>query len=230
MNDKIKLLIVDDEPQIRRFLRAALASDKFDCLEAEKGQEALSLTATYNPDVILLDLGLPDIDGLEVLKRLREWSQTPIIVLSARGQEADKVNALDGGANDYVTKPFGMEELLARIRVALRLAKNAKGAASEAAFKRDSLEVDFTKRQIFVDKREVHLTPIEYKLLSLLVRNAGKVITHRQLLREAWGHAYEKQTHYLRVFMGTLRQKIEKDPANPQFLTTEPGVGYRFRE
>lgn len=230
MNDKTKLLIVDDEPQIRRFLRAALASDKFDCLEAEKGQEALSLTATHNPDAILLDLGLPDIDGLEVIKQLREWTQIPIIVLSARGQETDKVIALDSGANDYVTKPFGMEELLARIRVALRLAQNAKGTPPEATFMREGLKVDFIKRQIFVDEREVHLTPIEYKLFSLLVRNAGKVITHRQLLREAWGQAYEKQTHYLRVFMGALRQKIEKDPANPRFLTTEPGVGYRFRE
>ena len=230
MTERTKVLVVDDEPQIRRFLRASLSTSEYECLEAEQGAEALHVIATRNPDVVLLDLGLPDIDGLEVIRRLREWSQVPVIVLSARGQEEDKIRALDEGANDYLTKPFSIGELLARLRVALRTASSARGDDREPIYEQEHLRVDFSKRLVFVDGVEVHLTPIEYKLFSLLLRNAGKVLTHRQLLREGWGAAYERQNHYLRVFMGNLRQKIEKDPARPRFLTTEPGVGYRFRE
>lgn len=230
MSEKTKILVVDDEPQIRRFLRASLSPSYFEYLEAETGASAVEMVATRNPDIMLLDLGLPDIDGLEVIARVREWSEIPIIILSARGQESDKVTALDSGANDYLTKPFGIDELLARIRVAVRVAEKIKGADADSVYICENLKVDFSNRVVSVDGEEIHLTPIEFKLLGMLVRNAGKVITHRQLLREGWGPAYEKQNHYLRVFMGTLRRKIEKDPARPRFLTTEPGVGYRFRE
>ena len=184
---------------------------------------------TRNPDVVLLDLGLPDLDGLEVTKRLREWTEMPIIVISAREQEQDKVRALDAGADDYLTKPFNAGELLARIRVALRHAARQTAGGQEPVFMLQNLRVDLAQRQVFVDEKEVHLTPIEYKLLTVLVRHAGKVITHRQLLQEVWGLAHVNEVQYLRVYMTQLRHKLEADPARPRFLMNEPGIGYRLK-
>jgi two-component system KDP operon response regulator KdpE len=188
------------------------------------------MIASHNPSVVLLDLGLPDIDGLEVTKRVREWSDVPIIVLSARGNEKDKIEALDFGADDYVTKPFGLGELLARIRVVLRPGKSEVEASAEPQFQFGENRIDFARRQVFKGHEEVHLTPTEYKLLTVLVRHRGKVITHKQLVTEVWGPMHARQTHYARVYMGYLRQKLEENPSKPRFLTTEPGVGYRFRE
>ncbi|WP_437612331.1 response regulator [Sorangium sp. So ce834] len=225
------VLLIEDEPQMRRFLRAMLAARGYRLVEAETGGEGIAQATTRNPDLVLLDLGLPDIDGLEVTRRLREWSAVPIIVLSARGQEQDKIDALDGGADDYLTKPFSAGELLARLRVALRHAAHAaRGAQAESAgFKVQDVEVDLARRVVLRAGEEVHLTPIEYKLLTTLIRHAGKVLTHRQLLGEVWGPAYAGQTHYLRVYMAQLRHKLERDPARPQILITEPGVGYRLK-
>jgi two-component system KDP operon response regulator KdpE len=226
--DEAKVLVIEDEAQMRRFLRASLPSHGYALVEAATGAEGIAKAATHQPDVILLDLGLPDMDGLEVTKRLRAWTQTPIIVLSARGLERDKVGALDAGADDYVTKPFGIEELLARMRVARRHAQKGE-EPSAAAFTVGNLRVDHGKRQVFVDEGEVHLTPIEYKLLAALVRSAGKVMTHQHLLREVWGPRYASQTQYLHVYMGHLRGKLEADPARPKVLLTETGVGYRLK-
>ncbi|AUX29818.1 MULTISPECIES: response regulator [Sorangium] len=225
------VLLIEDEPQMRRFLRAMLAARGYRLVEAETGGEGIAQATTRNPDLVLLDLGLPDMDGLEVTRRLREWSAVPIIVLSARGQEQDKIDALDGGADDYLTKPFSAGELLARLRVALRHAAHAaRGAQAESAgFKVQDVEVDLARRVVLRAGEEVHLTPIEYKLLTTLIRHAGKVLTHRQLLGEVWGPAYAGQTHYLRVYMAQLRHKLERDPARPQILITEPGVGYRLK-
>jgi two-component system KDP operon response regulator KdpE len=220
------LVLIEDEPQIRRFLRATLGSHGYRLHEAETGEDGLIEAASRQPDVVILDLGLPDVDGLQVIRRLREWSKVPIIVLSARGQEGDKVAALDAGADDYVSKPFAVGELLARLRVALRHA--AAGESGEPTFTVGDLTVDQIKRQVRVDGREVHLTPIEYRLLTLLVRHSGRVVSQRQLLKEVWGPGQTEQTHYLRVYMGTLRRKLEKDPARPRYLLTEPGVGYRL--
>lgn len=226
--DKIaKLLIIEDETAIRRFLRAGLETGGYQFVEAETGEEGIRQVAAYNPDLVLLDLGLPDLDGLEVTKRIREWSQVPIIVISARGQEQDKVSALDCGANDYLTKPFSMGELHARIRVALRQQRSGEEQIGEVIA--GALRIDFAARSVFRDGKEVHFTPLEYKLLAILMLNAGKVLTHKQLLTAVWGPAYVRETHYLRVFMKQLRHKLEQDPARPQYLTTEPGVGYRFR-
>jgi two-component system KDP operon response regulator KdpE len=222
------VLLIEDEPQMRRFLRVCLTNRGFRLVESDTGRDGLLQAATRNPDVVLLDLGLPDQDGLEVARGLREWSQTPIIVLSARGQEKDKVAALDAGADDYLTKPFGVEELLARIRVALRHRERV-GEHPSPVFEAGDLRVDLHRRQVFVSGTEVHLTPIEYRLLTTLVQHAGRVLTHRQLLIEVWGAAYATQTQYLRVFMGQLRHKLEADPARPRFLLTEPGVGYRLK-
>lgn len=222
------ILLIEDEPQMRRFLRVTLHSGGYNLAEAASGEEGLSQAATRNPDVILLDLGLPDIDGLEVLGRLREWSQTPVIILSAREQEQDKIRALDAGADDYLTKPFSAGELLARIRVAMRH-KSIQPGQAEPIFVLDTLRVDLAKRRVFLDDVEVHLTPIEYRLLAYLIRNAGKVITHKQLLKEVWGPAYANQAHYVRVYMGMLRHKLEEDPSRPRFFINEPGVGYRLR-
>ncbi len=221
------VLLIEDEPQMRRFLRVSLTGNGFRLFESEKGEDGLLQAATRNPDVILLDLGLPDVDGLEVTRRLREWSQTPILVISARGQEQDKVQALDAGADDYLTKPFGVEELLARIRVALRHRQAAEQPVP--VFETGDLRVDLHRRQVFVAGREVHLTPIEYRLLATLIRYAGRVVTHNQLLKEVWGPAYGHQTQYLRVYMGQLRHKIEAEPARPRYLQTEPAVGYRLK-
>jgi two-component system KDP operon response regulator KdpE len=221
------VVVIEDEAQIRRFLRPTLASEGYHVVEAATGEEGVLQAASRQPDIVILDLGLPDVDGLEVLRRLREWTAVPIIVLSARGQESDKIAALDAGADDYVAKPFAVGELLARARVALRHAARAEGDG-ESTFTLGGLRVDLLRRRVFVDDAEVHLTPIEYRLLAVLVRHAGKVLTHRQLLQEVWGPAQVEQTHYLRVYMANLRRKLEADPARPRFLRTEPGVGYRL--
>ena len=223
----IRVLIVDDEPQIRRFLRTSLSAHGYRIIEASGGQEAMTLLATERPELVLLDLGLPDMDGLEVIRRLREWSTVPIIVVSVRGREAEKIAALDGGADDYVTKPFGIGELLARMRTALRHRLQAEVDAP--VFRSAGLSVDLVRRLVCIDGQGVKLTPKEYDLLRMLVIHAGKVITHRQLLREVWGPAAVHETHYLRVYVGQLRQKLEPDPAQPRYLLTEPGVGYRLR-
>ena len=224
------ILLIEDEPQMRRFLRTALGANDYRLVEAVTAKDGLAQAAARNPDVILLDLGLPDRDGLEVARELREWSGTPIIVLSARGRERDKVTALDLGVDDYLTKPFGVEELLARIRVALRHAARAPGAVPEPIFEVGDLRVDLPARRVWRAGGEVHLTPTEYKLLAILVRHAGKVLTHRQLLKEVWGTNYVNQSHYVRVYLAQLRQKIEADPARPRLLLTEPGVGYRLKD
>jgi two-component system KDP operon response regulator KdpE len=223
----IRVLVVDDEPQIRRFLRTSLSAHGYRVIEASCGREAIALTTTERPEVLLLDLGLPDMDGLEVIHRLREWSTVPIIVVSVRGQEAEKIAALDGGADDYVTKPFGMGELLARLRAALRHRLQAE--VEEPLFRCGTLSVDLLRRLVTVDGREVKLTPKEYDLLRTLVTHAGKVVTHQYLLREVWGPGSLAETHYLRVYIGQLRQKIEPDLAQPRYILTEPGVGYRLR-
>lgn len=220
------VVLIEDEPQIRRFLRATLGSSGYRLHEATSGEDGLIEAATRQPDVVILDLGLPDIDGLQVIRRLREWSAVPIIVLSARGQEGDKVAALDAGADDYVSKPFAVGELLARLRVALRHA--AVGESGEPTFTVAGLRVDQVKRLVQMDGKDVHLTPIEYRLLTTLVRHAGRVVSQRQLLKDVWGPAHTDQAHYLRVYMGTLRRKLEQDPARPRYLLTEPGVGYRL--
>jgi two-component system KDP operon response regulator KdpE len=227
--NRATILLIEDELQMRRYLRVTLASEQYAVIEAETAADGLTQAATRNPDVVLLDLGLPDMDGLAVIGKLREWTAVPVIVISAREQEGDKIKALDGGADDYLTKPFAAGELLARIRVALRHAVPKGGEPGDAVFTADDLRIDFLKRQVFIGTAEVHLTPIEYRLLTVLVRNAGRVMTHRQILKEVWGPSYIEQTHYLRVFMNQLRKKIEADSARPRFLINEPGVGYRFR-
>jgi two-component system KDP operon response regulator KdpE len=227
--DKELILLIEDEPQMRRFLRITLQTHGYRLVEAATAQEGLMQATTRNPDIVLLDLGLPDLDGLEVTKRLREWTQTPIIVISAREQEQDKVKALDAGADDYLTKPFNAGELMARIRVALRHASLSRADQQEPVFALENLRVDLAKRQVFVNNEEVHLTPIEYKLLVTLIRHAGRVITHTQLLKEVWGPAHVNEVQYLRVYMTQLRHKLESDPARPRFLMNEPGIGYRLR-
>jgi two-component system KDP operon response regulator KdpE len=222
------VLLVEDEPQMRRFLRAALGTSEYELVEAGTAREGLAQAAGRNPDLILLDLGLPDADGLDVTRQLREWCRAPIIVLSARGKESDKIAALDAGADDYLTKPFGVGELLARMRVALRHAQGGP-EGGEAMFEGEGVRIDFAKRQVFKGDQPVHLTPLEYKLLATLVRHAGRVLTHRQLLKEVWGINAINQTHYLRVYMTQLRHKLEADPTQPRLLLTEPGVGYRLR-
>ena len=221
------VVAVEEDPQIRRFLRTGLESHGFQVHEAETGGQGIAEAANRRPDIVILDLGLPDMDGVQVVRRIREWSALPVIVLSARATETDKVAALDAGADDYLTKPFGLGELLARIRVALR---HAQGAAQEkgGVYSVAGLKVDLAQRRVLVDGREVHLTPIEYRLLAALVKNAGKVLTHRQLLKDVWGPAYVERSHYLRVHMAALRHKLEEDPARPRFLLTEAGVGYRL--
>ncbi len=227
MPDPIVVLI-EDEPQIRRFLRATLTGQGYRLFEAATGADGLVEVGSRQPDVIIIDLGLPDMDGVDVIRRLREWTAVPIIVLSARGQERDKVTALDAGADDYVSKPFGASELVARIRVALRHAAGASHEADEAAFKVGELQVDRLRRHVSLGGTEVRLTPTEYKLLTTLIRHAGKVVTHQQLLREVWGPAHTDQAHYVRIYMAHLRHKLEAEPARPRYLLTEPGVGYRL--
>ena len=222
-----RILVVDDETAIRRFLRTALDTGEFSLLEAENGHAALAAAVAIKPDVILLDLGLPDMDGVEVIGRIREWSQVPIIVLSVREREDDKVKALDAGADDYLTKPFGIGELIARIRVALR---RSLQQIPEPVYRINELEVDLPRRRVTVRGEEVQLTPTEYDLLRLLVTHAGKVLTHGQILRQIWGVAYVEQPHVLRVNISNLRHKIETDPSRPRYVITEPGVGYRLRD
>jgi two-component system KDP operon response regulator KdpE len=222
------VLVVEDEPQVLRFLRASLFAHGYRLVEATTGEQALVEAATRTPDVVLLDLGLPDVDGVEVARRLREWSAVPIIVLSARGQESDKIRALDAGADDYLTKPFGVGELLARMRVALRHASRVAAGLGEAAFETGDLRVDLAARQVIVRGQEVRLTRTEFNLLATLAKHAGRVVTHRQLLQEVWGPGSTGQSHYLRVYMGQLRHKLEEDAARPRYLLTETGVGYRL--
>lgn len=222
------ILLIEDDTQIRRFLRTTLTNSGYRLLEATSGQEGMRLVSTQHPDLIILDLGLPDVDGLDVTEQLRQWTSTPIIVLSARDKEGDKVQALDRGADDYLTKPFGTEELLARLRVSLRHRQQTLYVETPV-FSFANVRIDLEHRQVYVAETEVHLTPIEYKLLTILVRYAGKVVTQKQLLKEIWGPTYEKETHYLRIYMGQLRHKLEADPAQPRWLLTEPGVGYRLK-
>ena len=226
------ILVVEDDPPIQRFLRTSLGEHGFEVVEADKGEQALYLARNQPADLVVLDLGLPDIDGIEIIRKLREWSQVPVVVVSARGQEKEKVAALDAGADDYITKPFGVGELLARIRVALRHATRVPGPDGEesALFQVGDLRVDLAARRVRVGDKDVHLTPIEYKLFTTLVRYAGKVLTHQFLLKEVWGPLYLTEAHYLRVFMTSLRRKLEADPARPRYLLTEQGVGYRLAE
>ena len=222
-----RILVVDDEAAIRRFLHTILNAQEFSLHQAETGHAALAAAATVRPDIILLDLGLPDLDGVEVIRRIREWSAVPIIVLSVREREDDKVKALDAGADDYLTKPFGISELLARIRVALR---RSVQQVPEPLFTSGDLEVDLARRRVSVGGAEVQLTPTEYDLLRLLVSHSGRVMTHSQILKQIWGLAYLEQPHLLRVNISNLRHKIEADPSRPRHIVTEPGVGYRLKE
>lgn len=227
MNEQhARILIVDDEAAIRRFLHISLAAQGYTIFEASYGQEAVNAVVAHRPDLVILDVELPDLDGLEVTRLLRRWTQLPILVLSVREQEADKIAALDAGADDYLTKPFGVGELLARIRVALRRSHNNGGTA---VFTNGDLVIDFSRRLITVGGREVQLTPTEYDLLRLLVTHAGKVLTHQQLLQTIWGADYSSELHMLRVNISNLRRKLEPDPARPRYVITEPGVGYRLR-
>lgn len=225
-NAELRVLIVDDEAAIRRFLRTALTAHKFQVFEATTGQEAIAGVVAYRPDIVILDLGLPDIDGIQVTQKVREWSKIPIIILSVREHEQDKIAALDAGADDYLTKPFGIGELLARLRATMR---RVSVTEQEPVFANGALRVDLSRRIVTVRDQEVQLTPTEYDLLRVLVTHAGKVLTHHQLLREVWGVGYEKETHILRVNISNLRRKIESDPTRPWFILTEPGVGYRLQ-
>jgi two-component system KDP operon response regulator KdpE len=222
-------LIVDDDRRMLRYLRATLSDQRFRVVEAETGADALTRAAAHNPDLVLLDFVLPDIDGIAVTTRLREWTPAPILVISVRDHESDKIAALDAGANDYLTKPFGTGELLARIRVWLRHTERTGRDSLDSTLEVGQLRIDFEKRLAFVEGHETHLTPTEYKLFGTLMKNAGKVLTHQQILVTVWGPAYARETQYLRVYMGQLRQKLEKEPARPRYLVTEPGVGYRLR-
>jgi Response regulators consisting of a CheY-like receiver domain and a winged-helix DNA-binding domain len=222
------VLVIEDEEPIRCFLHAYLDRHGFLLLEAENGEEGLALAAEHHPALILLDLGLPGMDGLEVIRRIRAWAATPILVISARGKEQDKVNALDAGADDYLTKPFGIAELAARMRGALRRAAMPAQDESAPVFRAGALCVNLAERSVRVEDRDIHLTRIEYKLLTYLVRNAGKVVTHRQILKEVWGSEREDQIHYPRIYVRSLRNKIEPNPASPRFLRTETGIGYRL--
>jgi len=225
---KPRVLIVDDEPQILRFLRPSLSAAGYDVVEARDGAEALKRAAADAPDVVVLDLGLPDRDGKDVIRGIREWSKVPIVVLSARGRETEKIEALDLGADDYVNKPVGVGELMARLRAALR--HRMQNAGETATFRSGTLAIDIAAHRVELEGREIRLTPREFGLLALLVKNAGKVVTHRQLLTAVWGPAHAEDTQYLRVYIGQLREKIEKDHNDPKFIRTEPGIGYRLQE
>jgi two-component system KDP operon response regulator KdpE len=227
MTDKgARILVVDDDRSIRRFLRAALTAHDFTISEAATGEEALAASAQEHPEVIILDLGLPDMDGVEITRRLREWTATPIIILSVRENEKDKIDALDAGADDYLTKPFGVGELLARIRVCLR---RSISSSQEPVFESGHLRVDLVRRLVTLDEVEISLTPTEYDILKLLIQHAGKVLTHRQILNQVWGSPYESEQHLLRVNISNLRRKLESEPSQPHYILTEPGVGYRLK-
>jgi len=223
------IVVIEDDPAIRLFLRTGLSAHGFNVFEADRGRQGIIEAGVRKPDLIILDLGLPDMDGVDVIKAIREWSAMPIIILSARSTEQHKIDALDAGADDYLTKPFGLGELLARIRVALRHSISGPAQDQDGVFTTGALQVDLLKRQVTVGDSEVHLTPIQYRLLSVLIKNAGKVLTHQYLLKEVWGPSYKDNSHYLRIYMSQLRQKLETDPTQPQYLLTESGVGYRFK-
>jgi two-component system KDP operon response regulator KdpE len=224
--NKLSVLIVDDEQSIRRFLRVSLESQKYTIIEASTGQEALTKMVSEKPEIVVLDLGLPDMDGVEVTRLIRQWSQIPIIILSVRNSDKDKIAALDAGADDYLSKPFSVGELLARLRVASR---RLSQPGNEPLFSYDQLKVDLSRRVVTIDDRSIQLTPNEYDILKTLVVNAGRVLTHQQLLREVWGIEYADELHMLHVNISNLRRKIEPDPSRPRFIVTEPGVGYRLR-
>ena len=225
----MNIVVIEDDPAIRLFLRTGLGAHGFKVFEADLGKQGIIEAGIRKPDLIILDLGLPDMDGVDVIKTIREWSAMPIIILSARSTEQHKIEALDAGADDYLTKPFGLGELLARLRVALRHSASSPEQDQSGVFTSGALKVDLLKRQVVVGDREVHLTPIQYRLLSVLIKNAGKVLTHQYLLKEVWGPSYKDNSHYLRIYMSQLRQKLETDPAQPQYLLTESGVGYRLK-
>ena len=227
MTGTSRILVVDDEPEIRRFLRASLRAKQYEVLEASNGTQALEVMTQHQPDLMILDLGLPDIDGVEVTRRIREWSQIPIIILSVRDREKDKIEALDAGADDYLTKPFGVGELMARMRVVMR---RIPSEAQESVFTVKGLKIDLSRHQVSLADKEIPLTPTEFDLLRVLIQNAGKVITHRQLIQKVWGSGYEDESRLLRVNISNLRHKIEPDPNQPYYILTELGVGYRFRE
>ena len=229
MNNNTMILVVEDEKPIRNFIRISLDTQGYRVIESSTGNEAMALTMSYNPELIILDLGLPDIDGIEIIRKIREFKDTPIIIVSARGQDRDKIDALDLGADDYLSKPFSMGELLARVRVLLRrVGKNKESSEIVSNYNVDGLEVDLEKRRIMIQGEEVHFTPIEFKIFALLVKNAGKVLTHNYIIKEVWGGVIGGENQSLRVFMANIRRKIEKEPANPRFLLTEVGVGYRL--
>ena len=223
------IVVIEDDPAIRLFLRTGLGAHGFKVFEADRGRQGIIEAGVRKPDLVILDLGLPDMDGVDVIKTIREWSVMPIIILSARSTEQYKIDALDAGADDYLTKPFGLGELLARIRVAMRHSVSSPEQDQSGVFTTGALKVDLLKRQVVVGDREVHLTPIQYRLLSVLIKNAGKVLTHQYLLKEVWGPSYRENSHYLRIYMSQLRQKLETDPTQPQYLLTESGVGYRLK-
>ena len=223
------IVIIEDDPAIRLFLRTGLGAHGFKLFETNRGQQGIIEAGVRKPDLVILDLGLPDMDGVEVIKKIRAWSTMPIIILSARSIEQHKIDALDAGADDYLTKPFGLGELLARIRVALRHAFSSPTQDENNIFITGQLKVDLLKRQVFVTEQEIHLTPTQYRLLTLLVKNAGKVLTHQYLLKEVWGPSYKDNSHYLRIYMSQLRQKLETDAAQPEYLLTESGIGYRLK-
>ena len=223
------ILVIEDEEPIRKFLRVSLTANGYRLVESSTGKDGLLQAATSQPDLIILDLGLPDMDGIDLTRQIREWSKVPIIIVSARGKEQDKVVALDAGADDYLTKPFGVGELLARLRVALRH-RAAKQSDGEPVFQSGDLKVDLARREVTLAGKPIHLTPNEYRLLSILVKHAGRVLTHRQLLKEIWGPGSSQETHYLRVYMNQLRQTVAPAPAPPRYLLTESGIGYRLTD
>jgi two-component system KDP operon response regulator KdpE len=223
------IIVIEDDPPIRRFLRTGLSTQDFTVFEADTGKQGIIEAGVRKPDLVILDLGLPDMDGVEVIKAIRAWSTIPIIILSARSSEQHKIDALDAGADDYLTKPFGFGELLARIRVALRHAIRPMEHIQADIFVTANLKVDLHNRLVSIDEQEIHLTPIQYRLLVALVKQAGRVLTHQQILKEVWGPSYQENAHYLRIYMSQLRQKLEADPTQPKLLLTESGVGYRLK-
>jgi two-component system KDP operon response regulator KdpE len=228
-NSKPVVVVIEDDPPIRRFLRTGLSTHGFVVFEADNGRQGIIEAGVRKPDLIILDLGLPDMEGVEVIRAVREWSAMPIIILSARSAEQSKIEALDAGADDYLTKPFGLGELLARTRVALRHWFRGPEQNPSGVFMTGNLQVDLMNRWVLINEEEVHLTPIQFRLLSVLVQNAGKVLTHRQILKDVWGPSHTENSHYLRIYMSQLRQKLEVDPTQPKYLLTESGVGYRLK-
>jgi len=223
------IIVIEDDPPIRRFLRTGLSTHGFTVFEADTGKQGIVEVGIRKPDLVILDLGLPDMDGVDVIKAIRAWSDIPIIILSARSSEQHKIDALDAGGDDYLTKPFGFGELLARIRVALRHSIKPNEQMQGDVFVTANLKVDLHNRLVSIDGQEIHLTPIQYRLLAVLIKHAGKVLTQQQILKEVWGPSYQENAHYLRIYMSQLRHKLEADPTQPKFLLTESGVGYRLK-